>query len=231
LRIVDVTDPESPAEVGLFVTRGEARAMAVSGRHAYVVGPAGLQVIDVANPAAAVEVGFSTEAAGATHLEKEASHLFLAGPGGILQVFNVYDPTNPTLVHTYPAPGSVADLAVAVGYVFLATGDAGLYVVDLWNPCDEIIEVGSLADPASVRAITMLKPYPLPITSVVYELLRWGLLILPLVSLAHLIHNRILERRLLGTHFHFDPGADVSIGFAFVLFLLWTLYEISKLTR
>jgi hypothetical protein len=229
LRIIDVANPAAPAEVGFFAT--DARAVAVSGRYAYVVGSGGLQVVDVIDPAKTTEVGFSPAVTEATLLDKQGSHIFLAGSSRTLWVFNVYDPDKPTLVRTYAAPGPIADLAVALGYVFLATADVGIYVVDFLKPCGEIDEVGGPVDLKTVQKIALLKPYPLPITSVVYELLRWGLLIFPLVSLAQLIHNRILERRLLGARFRFDPSADWSIGLAFVFFLLWTLYEISRLTH
>jgi len=56
LRVIDVSNPAAPVEVGSY-TAHSARAVYVSGSHAYVAGSGGLRVIDVSNPAAPVEVG------------------------------------------------------------------------------------------------------------------------------------------------------------------------------
>ncbi|MBK8129623.1 MAG: hypothetical protein IPK53_12235 [bacterium] len=59
LRIVDISDPANPQEVGFYDTPGEARGVAVSGSYAYVAdGNSGLRVIDVTNPSLPLSVGF-----------------------------------------------------------------------------------------------------------------------------------------------------------------------------
>src|SRR3990172_6723395 len=58
LRLVDISAPEAPREVGFYDTRGAANAIAVSGSLAFVAdGREGLRVIDVSDPAAPREVG------------------------------------------------------------------------------------------------------------------------------------------------------------------------------
>jgi hypothetical protein len=58
LRIVDVSNPTSPTEVGFFATPGPARNVAVNGNYAYVsVGVAGLRILDVSDPANPSVVG------------------------------------------------------------------------------------------------------------------------------------------------------------------------------
>ena len=59
LRIIDVSDPISPKEVGFYDTGGFAYDVYISDNYAYVAdGGGGLRVIDVSNPAAPDEVGF-----------------------------------------------------------------------------------------------------------------------------------------------------------------------------
>ena len=51
LRIVDVSDPQAPVEVGGCDTPGSAKDVSVCGSHAYVAdGDGGLQVVDVSDP-------------------------------------------------------------------------------------------------------------------------------------------------------------------------------------
>jgi hypothetical protein len=59
LRVIDVSNPTNPREVGFFDTPGTARGVYVSGNYAYVADAgAGLRVIDVSNPTNPREVGF-----------------------------------------------------------------------------------------------------------------------------------------------------------------------------
>jgi hypothetical protein len=59
LRIIDVSTPTAPVEVGFLNFGGHARGVYVSGRYAYVAsGGSGLRIIDVSNPTNPVEVGF-----------------------------------------------------------------------------------------------------------------------------------------------------------------------------
>jgi len=228
LRVVDVTNPVDPIEVGFFAT--DARAVAVSGHYVYVAGTNGFQVVDVANLENIKEVGFSADVTEAIMLDKEGSHLFLASSDRSLWVFNVYNPRNPTLVHTHTAPGPINDLTVALSYAFVVTDNAGLFVIDFLTPCGEVHEIPNSIGVEKVQKIALIKPYPLLITSIIYELLRWGLLIFPLISIAHLIYKRILERRLLRDRFRFDITADLSIGIVFLLFLYWTVNTIYRHT-
>jgi len=59
LRVIDVTNPSAPVEVGFYDTAWLAYRVAVAGTKAYVADANdGLRVIDVANPSAPTEVGF-----------------------------------------------------------------------------------------------------------------------------------------------------------------------------
>ena len=58
LRIVDVSDPAAPVELGFLLMPFNAENVTVDGTKAYVSdGPGGLRIIDVSNPAAPVELG------------------------------------------------------------------------------------------------------------------------------------------------------------------------------
>jgi len=52
LRVVDVSDPADPVELGAWDSPGYAEGVAVSGSYAYVAdGPYGLRVVDLSDPA------------------------------------------------------------------------------------------------------------------------------------------------------------------------------------
>ena len=59
LRVIDVSNPVSPTEVGLYDTPGSAYGVTVAGNHAYIADSgSGLRVVDVSNPISPTEVGF-----------------------------------------------------------------------------------------------------------------------------------------------------------------------------
>ena len=58
LRIIDVSNPESPVELGAWDTSGEASGIGVVGTLVYVAdGAYGLLIIDVSNPSTPVGIG------------------------------------------------------------------------------------------------------------------------------------------------------------------------------
>ncbi len=58
LRIIDVSNPAAPVELGALDTPGFAMGIEVVGGLAYVAnGTSGLRIIDVSNPSAPVELG------------------------------------------------------------------------------------------------------------------------------------------------------------------------------
>ncbi|MDP8239937.1 MAG: T9SS type A sorting domain-containing protein, partial [Candidatus Hatepunaea meridiana] len=59
LRVVDITDPENPEEVGYCNTPGYACGVAVSGNYAYVADhSSGLRVVNITDPENPEEVGY-----------------------------------------------------------------------------------------------------------------------------------------------------------------------------
>jgi hypothetical protein len=59
LRIINISNPSSPTEVGSCDTPEEAWDVAVSGSYAYVAdGLSGLRIINISNPSNPTEVGF-----------------------------------------------------------------------------------------------------------------------------------------------------------------------------
>ena len=139
LRVIDVSTPTAPAEVGFL--EGAGGAVAVAGSSAYVtygsgghIGSGGLVVIDVSNVSAPVELGRVETPARAGDLAISNGLAYVAATDG-LRVFDVSWPSAPSerghywvgIDFDYPLD-FFGGAAVADGFVFLAAGEAGLYV-------------------------------------------------------------------------------------------------------
>jgi hypothetical protein len=143
LRIVDVSDPAAPAEVGTFVAGNLVRDAAVSGDYAYLLVGQGiprLAILDVSDPEHPAEVGLDPMAPWLGHsLAVVDGYLYLSccdnsGSSGYLQVLDVAEPAHPLeLGHYGGITSPVAGVVPQGERVYIAASD-GLHVVSVADP-------------------------------------------------------------------------------------------------
>jgi hypothetical protein len=135
LRVIDVSNPSNPREVGYFVTPGLAWGVYVSGNYAYVAdGGAGLRVIDVSNPSNPREVGYFDTPGLAYGVYVSGNYAYVADGLAGLRVIDVSNPSNPREVGYFDTPGYAFGVYVSGNYAYVADWDAGLRVIDVSNP-------------------------------------------------------------------------------------------------
>jgi len=84
LRVVDVSDPTSPQEVGFYrAWDAVAKGVKIAGHYAYVASVKGLHVIDVSNPAGPQHVGFSATPKMALNVAVAGGLAYVADEGQI----------------------------------------------------------------------------------------------------------------------------------------------------
>ena len=147
LRIIDISDPAAPHEVGACDTCETppffSADVAVSGNIAYVAagweradpwwgGLNGVRMIDVSDPAAPHEVG-ACETPLANGVAVSGSMVYVAaGPGG-LRIIDVSNPAAPDELGTYETLGWACDVAVSGTMAYVAAGSGGLRIIDVSN--------------------------------------------------------------------------------------------------
>jgi hypothetical protein len=142
LRIVNVSDPSNPVEIGFCSTPNIALGVAVSGSYAYVAAhSAGLRVIDVSDPSNPVEVGHCDTPGNALNVVVSGTYAYVANSVQGVRVVSISDPSNPTEVGYIDTPGNVYDVAVFGSYAYVADFFYGMRVVDVTNPANPV-EVG-----------------------------------------------------------------------------------------
>jgi len=134
LIVADLSSPASPAWAG--IVHGEFHDVAVQNDLAFVVDIAqsGLRVFDVSDPTAPVEIGFGATpksggrivvAAGFAYVTELLPRSGFLNRDPYLWIFDLADPTTPTLVGTYQSTGSFGegflDVDVSNGLAYLAT--------------------------------------------------------------------------------------------------------------
>jgi DNA-binding beta-propeller fold protein YncE len=134
LRIINVSNPATPTEVGFYDTPGWAQGVAVAGNYAYVAdGGSGLRIINVSNPATPTEVGFYDSPGNAEGVAVVGNYAYVADRGG-LRIINVSNPAAPTQVGFCNTPEDANDVAVAGNYAYVADWNGGLRIINVSNP-------------------------------------------------------------------------------------------------
>ena len=140
LRVVDVTDPGRPVEVGAWESRGYAEGVAVAGTIAYLAdGPYGLRVIDVSKPSQPVEVGSAFTLNYAFKVVASGSYVYIAAAGAGLLIADTSDPARPVELSRTALPGFAYGLAVSESMVYLAGGWVGLEIVRVADPSQPVL--------------------------------------------------------------------------------------------
>jgi len=95
LRIVDITTPYSPLEVGYYEVSGTAHGVALSGNYIYLtVTGDDLWIIDVTDPTAPQEVGYCYHG-GPLDVAVNDDYAYVAAGNAGLQIIDVTNPANP----------------------------------------------------------------------------------------------------------------------------------------
>jgi hypothetical protein len=134
IRIIDVSNPNDPVEVGSFPT-GWARGLAATAGLCLVASdPGGLEVADVANPASAAVVGQLPGVGGASDVDSDGAIAVVTDDWGHgLRVLAVSDPASPHALGWLPYPGLWPNRLELVGDLAFVTAEV-LSVVDVSDP-------------------------------------------------------------------------------------------------
>jgi hypothetical protein len=192
VRIVSVTDPTIPEEVGFFAFP-EAGNLKLQGDRLYVCGYKELVVVDIADSTQPAELGRVSLPSRLSSVDVSGQYAYAITSRDGLQVISLDDPANPTIVGNLPVEGVGADIAV-VGDLAYVLAD-GLHVVSIVDPLHPI-EIGVLAGEHSSRSL-------LVVDDIVY--FSEGS-ILRLISVADPAHPVEMGRKTFGL------GADVAVG-------------------
>lgn len=162
LRIVDVSDPARPRELGTVVAGDFAQDVAVQGDFAYVAarywtglprGGGDLQIIDVSDPFAPTRLSRVRTSSNARAVDVANGFAYVADAGGGLRVIDVSDPALAHEVGALSGPlQSANDLEVVDGVAYLSDFRIGLWIVDVSDPSAPI-EVARRSVPGFTSSI------------------------------------------------------------------------------
>lgn len=158
LRIIDVSTPATPVEVGFFEPpTGDFWQVAVSGDYAYAShNELGVLILDVRSPENPTEAGIYQPSEGYIYdITVSGDHVYGLNPELGLQIVDVSTPESPIGVGVYqPSTGYIRSMAVSGEHAYVSTSEPVLQVVDVSTPATPV-EVGSHQPEGTLRNLVV----------------------------------------------------------------------------
>jgi hypothetical protein len=156
MRVINVSDPENPFEVGFYDTPGEVYGVAVAETLAYLADHgSGLRIVDVSDPSTPAEIGFYDMTGSIYSCAVSDTFVYVADRSA-LHVLNVSDPSSPYEAGTFGAGGY--GIALSDSFAYVAGSDGRVYVVDVSDPTNPV-EEGFYRTPTNTYSVTVSHPY------------------------------------------------------------------------
>jgi len=133
VRIIDISDPYSPTEVGSIDTPSSSDVL-ISGTRAYIGTQYGVYIYDLTNPTSPVLLGSYTNSGSASELELVGNLLYVASGMTAVYILDVSNPSSISKLDSYAVQQSAMDILVSGNYAFVADAGAGLKVLDISDP-------------------------------------------------------------------------------------------------
>jgi len=134
LRLLDVSNPSAPIELGYLDTPGGACEVVASGNYAYLADYTDLRIIDISDPANPQVVGICPIIC--NFLDIEGQYVFAGTENYQVKIVDVSDPAQPEVVGQILAAG-IPNHLEAIGDLLLITEDWswwGAQIFDVSNP-------------------------------------------------------------------------------------------------
>jgi hypothetical protein len=155
LRVIDVSDPALPTEIGAWDSRGYAQGVAVAEAIAYVAdGPYGLRLVDISKPSQPMELGSAYSMNYAFDVAVQGPYAYVAAAGAGLLIAGVSDPRHPVEAGSLVTNGYAYGVAVAGSTVYLADGWEGVKTVNVTDPAHPAL-AGAYKTPGWAFGVTI----------------------------------------------------------------------------
>lgn len=135
MRVVDLSSPAHPSEVGAWDSPGYAKGVAVAGSYVFLAdGPYGLRILDISNPAHPTPVSSAFPTQHIFGVTVAGKFAYLAAGGAGVLIVDVSNPLYPVELGSIEIPGYASRIAVTQTKAYVADGWDGLWIIDITDP-------------------------------------------------------------------------------------------------
>ena len=132
LRIIDISQPAAPREIGYNDTSGHTESVVITGPLAYIADyEGGLRIIDVSRPQHPEPVATFDTPGWARDVTLQDSVVYIADREAGLLMLDISMPDTPSFVAGYDTPGWARRVTLLQGLAHVADGQEGLRVISI----------------------------------------------------------------------------------------------------
>ena len=162
LRIIDISDPENPEEVGFYDYLPGNKDVEVSGNFAYNIQYSsemrGLYILDITDKENPEEIGSLDPQGSVNDVIVVDNFAYIAKGRDGLSIVDIENIENPVEVGTYDTPGYAGRISVDENVAYIADHDGGLQVINISN-VENPEEVGSYDIQPGAAGIAIAEEY------------------------------------------------------------------------
>lgn len=148
--VLDISEPSNVQAVGIYETWESTYEIMVSENYAYLGDGSGLRIIDITDPLALSRTALYETERTVKDLYVSNTLVSIASEEIDFQLINTSNPERPNLVGSYDTTisGNENDIVIVEPYAFVASGSAGMYVLDLTSSPAQKVGIFEEADNA-----------------------------------------------------------------------------------
>ncbi len=143
LKILDVSDPLNPFEIGNCDTEGDYYVIEIAGDYAYIGNyDVGLQIVDISNPNNPFEVSLHSINGEPNNVAVSGDYAYVTTGGSPgMEIIDISDPVNPVTVSNYNPISDAFSISVSEGYAYVVSSGI-MHIIDVNTP-ENPVGVGS----------------------------------------------------------------------------------------
>jgi len=155
IQVVDVSNRETPKEIGKYLNEHRAHNFYIDGNYGYLSDELeGVHIIDISNPSVLTRVGKITTTGNAFWVVAKNPYVYVAEEEAGVFIYDITNPASPVALGSFDTPGWAWEMIIKDDILYVADKNGGLQILDVSDK-NNPVRLGQFSGPKNVRAISL----------------------------------------------------------------------------
>jgi hypothetical protein len=155
IQVVDVSNRETPKEIGKYLNEHRAHNFYIDGNYGYLSDELeGVHIIDISTPSVLTRVGKITTKGNAFWVVAKNPYVYVAEEETGVSIYDVSNPASPVALGNFDTPGWAWEMIIMDDILYVADKTGGLQILDVSDK-NNPVRLGQFSGPKNVRAISL----------------------------------------------------------------------------
>ncbi len=159
IQVVDVSNRETPKEIGKYLNEHRAHNFYIDGNYGYLSDELeGVHIIDISTPSVLTRVGKITTKGNAFWVVAKYPYVYVAEEETGVSIYDVSNPASPVALGNFDTPGWAWEMIIKDDILYVADKNRGLQILDVSDK-NNPVRLGQFSSPKNMRAISLDENY------------------------------------------------------------------------